>query len=139
MFDSRQRLLIQKRAQTKYHSAGLWSNTVCGHPRPGENTLAAARRRLAEEMGFECDLRFAFGFVYRAEVSNTLIEHEYDHVFVGSFDGEPRPEILEVEEWRWITMPELRDELRDHPEQYSYWFRVAVNSADFEPAIAYLS
>lgn len=131
VFDTRQRLLLQKRALTKYHSAGLWSNTVCGHPRPGESTLAAAQRRLTEEMGFECELRFAFGFVYRVELSNQLIEHEYDHVFVGNYDGEPKPETLEVEAWRWIPMPELRDELRNYPEKYSYWLRVAVNTKEF--------
>lgn len=139
VFDSHHRLLIQKRAQTKYHSAGLWSNTVCGHPRPGEGTLAAAHRRLAEEMGFACELHFAFGFVYRAELSNQLIEHEYDHVFVGSFDGEPEPETLEVEEWRWISMSELRDELRNHPEKYSYWLRVAINTKEFETVTSFLS
>lgn len=132
VFDSKQRLLIQKRAQTKYHSAGLWSNTVCGHPRPGETTLAAAQRRLFEEMGFNCELRFAFDFVYRTEVSNELIEHEYDHVFVGRFDGEPQPEALEVEAWRWISVAELKAELRQSPEKYSYWVQLAVNANEFE-------
>ncbi len=132
VFDSQGRLLIQKRALTKYHSGGLWSNTACGHPRPGESTISAAHRRLREEMGFDCDLGFAFGFLYRAELNNRLIEHEYDHVFVGSFDGEPAPELSEVQAWRWIPMTDLRTELREHPEKYSYWLRTAVDKKEWE-------
>lgn len=131
VFDAQQRLLLQKRALMKYHSGGLWSNTVCGHPRPGESTLAAAHRRLVEEMGFDCELRLMFGFIYRAELSNQLIEHEYDHVFVGNFDGEPQPETLEVEAWRWMSMSELKADLRDHPEKYSYWLQAAINAKEW--------
>src|SRR5205085_4273578 len=104
IFDADKRLLLQKRAQTKYHSAGLWSNTACGHPRPGEPTEAAAHRRLREEMRFDCALRPAFQFLYRAELSGGLVEHEYDHVFVGEFDDEPVPDRAEVEDWRWVRM-----------------------------------
>jgi isopentenyl-diphosphate delta-isomerase len=99
VFDSRGRLLMQKRAREKYHSGGLWSNTCCGHPRPGEATEAAALRRLGEEMRFGCELRRSFGFVYRVELDHRLVEHEFDHVFVGEFDGEPAPDSSEVEEW----------------------------------------
>src|SRR2546423_9920022 len=95
IFDGAGRLLLQKRAPTKYHSGGLWSNTACGHPRPGEETVAAAHRRLREEMGFDCELRAAFGFLYRAELRERLIEHEYDHVFVGEFRGAPAPDVAE--------------------------------------------
>jgi isopentenyl-diphosphate delta-isomerase len=126
VFDRDGRLLLQKRAAGKYHSAGLWSNTACGHPRPGEATPAAARRRLREEMGFDCELRGAFEFVYRAEVSGGLVEHEYDHVFFGRFDGEPAPEASEVEDWRWVSWDELRRDLRSRPDAYSYWLRVAL-------------
>jgi isopentenyl-diphosphate delta-isomerase len=127
VFDSEKRLLLQKRASTKYHSAGLWSNTACGHPRPGETTPSAARRRLREEMGFDCELRRAFGFVYRAVFDNRLVEHEYDHVFVGSFDGVPMPEELEVEAWRWINVKQLRRDLDECPGEYSYWLNVVFN------------
>lgn len=126
VFDSAGRLLLQKRARSKYHSGGLWSNTCCGHPRPGEATAAAAHRRLFEEMNFDCELREAFGFLYRAELGGDLVEHEYDHVFVGGFDGEPAPDASEVEDWRWLSMAELRDGLRHSPEEYSYWLKVAV-------------
>src|SRR2546430_1187270 len=124
VFDAERRLLLQKRARTKYHSAGLWSNTCCGHPRPGEATAAAAHRRLREELGFDCALRPAFDFLYRAELDGPLVEHEYDHVFVGEFNGAPQPDRAEVEDWRWVTMAELRHELRARPDDYSYWLRV---------------
>jgi isopentenyl-diphosphate delta-isomerase len=126
VFDSEKRLLLQKRARTKYHSGGLWSNTACGHPRPGETTIAAARRRLHEEMGFDCELREAFEFLYRAELDGALIEHEYDHVLVGTHEGDPAPDPSEVEDWRWVTMDELRRRLSDEPQSYSYWLKVVV-------------
>jgi isopentenyl-diphosphate delta-isomerase len=127
VFDAEKRLLLQKRARTKYHSGGLWSNTACGHPRPGETTIAAARRRLREEMGFDCELRAAFEFVYRAELDGALIEHEYDHVFVGTHEGNPAPDPCEVEDWRWMTMAELRRELLLEPQSYSYWLKATLN------------
>jgi isopentenyl-diphosphate delta-isomerase len=126
VFDGRGRLLMQKRAADKYHSAGLWSNTACGHPRPGEATQAAARRRLREEMGFECELREAFQFLYRAELEGALVEHEYDHVFVGTHEGDPAPDPAEVEEWRWVSMGELLRGLSDEPQRYSRWLKLAV-------------
>jgi isopentenyl-diphosphate delta-isomerase len=131
VFDSEKRLLLQKRASTKYHSGGLWSNTACGHPRPGETTPTAARRRLHEEMGFDCELRQVFGFVYRAEFDNRLVEHEYDHVLVGSFDGVPMPEASEVEAWRWIGLKQLRRDLSECPREYSYWLNAALNCREW--------
>ena len=126
VFDRAGRLLLQRRARAKYHSGGLWSNTCCGHPRPGEQTAAAARRRLREEMNFDCELREAFGFVYRAELENALVEHEYDHVFVGEFEDAPAPDPSEVEEWKWMELVDLRRELREEPERYSYWLKMVV-------------
>ncbi len=126
VFDAEKRLLLQKRARTKYHSGGLWSNTACGHPRPGETTHAAARRRLREEMGFDCELRAAFEFLYRAEMDGALIEHEYDHVLVGTHEGDPAPDPAEVEDWRWVTLAELRRGLLLEPECYSYWLKAAI-------------
>lgn len=126
VFDGAQRLLLQKRARTKYHSGGLWSNTACGHPRPGETAIAAAHRRLDEEMGFDCELRAAFEFLYRAELDGELVEHEYDHVFVGTHEGDPTPDPAEVEDWRWVEMAELRRCLREEPQYYSYWLKAAI-------------
>lgn len=126
VFDGRGRLLMQKRAADKYHSAGLWSNTACGHPRPGEETQSAAHRRLFEEMGFDCELRWAFEFIYRAELDGALVEHEYDHVFVGTYDEDPAPDPSEVAEWRWVTMGELLRGLNEEPHLYSRWLKLAV-------------
>jgi len=128
VFNSEGRLLLQRRAKAKYHSGSLWSNTCCGHPRPGETTQAAARRRLREEMNFDCELRAAFEFVYRAQFANELIEHEYDHVFIGEFDGVFVPDAAEVEDWKWIALDELRRELLERPDEYTYWLRVALST-----------
>lgn len=132
VFDPEGRLLLQRRARSKYHSGGLWSNTACGHPRPGEGTEAAARRRLREEMGFECELREAFHFTYRAELGGGLVEHEYDQVFVGEFAGEPAPDPTEVEAWRWVSMSELRRDLRTEPARYTFWLKVAVEGEGWQ-------
>lgn len=132
VFDAEKRLLLQKRARTKYHSGGLWSNTACGHPRPGEATIKAAHRRLREEMGFDCELHQAFGFLYRKELDNRLVEHEYDHVFIGEFSGVPQPDSAEVEEWRWLSMKELRRALLERPSEYSYWLSIAVNRREWK-------
>jgi len=132
VFDSAGRLLLQRRAKGKYHSAGLWSNTACGHPRPGEATKSAASRRLKEEMNFICELRQAFMFLYKAELDNQLVEHECDHVFIGRYEGDPSPNPLEVDGWRWIDTEELRNELQRSPEEYTYWLKVVMSSHDWE-------
>lgn len=123
-------LLLQRRADGKYHSGGLWSNTCCSHPRPGEATEDAARRRLVEELGFSCPLEHAFAMVYRAEVGSELVEYEYDHVFLGRWSGSPRPDPSEVSEWRWIPLDSLREEVARSPGRFTYWFRVALLELD---------
>ena len=137
VFDRSGRLLMQKRAADKYHSGGLWSNTACGHPRPGEATLGAARRRLHEEMGFDCELREAFQFLYRAELGEALVEHEYDHVFVGKYEGDPAPDPSEVSEWRWVTLGELLKGLSEQPHLYSRWLKLAVESGHWRGVTAH--
>lgn len=122
--------LLQRRAAGKYHSAGLWSNTCCSHPRPGEATQAAAHRRLQEEMGFDCPLESAFPFIYRTELEGGLVEHEYDHLFLGSWTGAPEPDPEEVAEWRWVPLHALRREIARHPTRFTYWFRVALRELD---------
>ncbi len=125
VLDQARRVLLQRRAAAKYHSGGLWSNTCCGHPRPGEETGAAAQRRLREEMGFQCELERAGAFVYRAQLGN-LVEHEYDHVFRGRFEGDPRPDPAEVDGWRWAPLEELSADLTAHPEHYTVWLSRAL-------------
>lgn len=121
LFDGRGRMLLQRRARSKYHSGGLWTNTCCGHPRPDETLVAAARRRLAEEMGVSCDLRPVGAFTYRARIGD-LEEHEYDHVLVGRFDGAPRPAASEVEDWRWVDPAAAAAELAGAPARFTAWF-----------------
>jgi isopentenyl-diphosphate Delta-isomerase len=127
VFDGARNLLLQRRARTKYHSGGLWANSCCGHPRPGESVQAAATRRLYEEMGFGCELRTLTSFVYRADVGKGLVEHEYDHVLVGRFDGAPAPDPGEVEEWRWVRMNSLAGEIAEHDDRFAAWFPIALD------------
>jgi isopentenyl-diphosphate delta-isomerase len=139
-------LLLQRRALHKYHSGGLWTNTCCSHPRPGEANHAAAKRRLKEEMGFECTLMKAFTFLYHQEVGE-LTEHELDHVFIGSFDGVPVIDPEEVAEWRFVSIEDLQHEMASNPENFTVWFRLcldrvqrfkATGGASHDPQIAYL-
>ncbi|WP_114375812.1 isopentenyl-diphosphate Delta-isomerase [Elioraea thermophila] len=118
------RLLMQRRAAGKYHSGGVWTNTCCSHPRPGEEPEAAARRRLAEEMGIHLPrLEPLFETVYRAEVGDGLVEHEYVHVFGAVWDGAVDPDPSEVEDWAWVDPVVLKQDMARNPERYSAWFR----------------
>ena len=141
VFDERGRLMLQKRAAGKYHSAGLWSNTCCSHPRPNEEVADAARRRLREEMGFDCDLEEVFSFVYHASLDNGLIEHEFDHVFFGSYDGCPQLNPEEADDWTWIEMEALSADVRERPEAYSFWLAACLAHvvSHVEKKSAYLS
>lgn len=127
VFNSAGQLLLQKRAASKYHSKGLWSNTCCGHPRLGESTEEASCRRLYEEMGFGCEVRKVFAFTYYAELDGGLFEHEYDHVFVGQFDGRPNPNQDEVGDWKWVGLSALRIDIQQNPEQFTYWLKVSLD------------
>lgn len=125
VFNSDGKTLLQKRAKAKYHSASLWSNTCCSHPKPGEVLEDAVKRRLLEEMGFECEPVKVFSFKYKIEFDSKLIEHEYDHVFVGYFDGNPVPNRNEVEAWKWVDIDAILSDLRNSPEKYTFWFKIA--------------
>lgn len=124
VFDSENRLLLQQRAAHKYHSAGLWTNTCCSHPAPGETATAAAQRRLQEEMGLNVPLEFAFTFRYRAPFDNGLVEHELDHVFVGYADQDPILNPEEAADYRWVNLAEAEQEIQSHPEMYTAWFQL---------------
>jgi isopentenyl-diphosphate Delta-isomerase len=123
LFNSRGEVLLQRRADDKYHSGGLWSNTCCSHPRPGEDTDLAARRRLDEEMGLAVPLVGVFSFTYHSALADGLYEHEYDHVYVGRTDSEPRPDPREVAGWRWASVEEVTREMESSPERFTVWFR----------------
>jgi isopentenyl-diphosphate delta-isomerase len=127
IFNSKGELLIQKRSRSKYHSGGLWSNTCCSHPKPGESIGDAAHRRLREEMGFDCDLKEVFHFIYRANLNNELTEYELDHVFIGRYDGEVNPNPSEVEDWKWVNINDLKKDMEQNPNKYTVWFKIALN------------
>ncbi len=124
IFDRQGRLLLHQRAAHKYHSANLWTNTCCSHPRPGESTMDAAHRRLREEMGMEADLSFAFSFRYRAAFSNGLTEHELDHIFIGQSSLLPSPDPLEVADYRWLSPLDIERDVSIHPDKYTAWFKL---------------
>lgn len=127
LVDPQGRWLLQQRAAAKYHFPGLWTNACCSHPRPGEGTAAAAHRRLREELGCDCDLVERFQFIYRAtSAAEGLTEHEYDHVFTGVFSGAIRPDPAEVAAVRWIETAALDREVREQPERFTPWFKLAL-------------
>lgn len=124
VFNSKGELLLQQRAEDKYHSPGLWTNTCCSHPRDGETYLEAAKRRLQEEMGFECELEEKFHFIYKAKLGNALFEHELDYVFAGTYDGEININREEVDDYKWVPMDELIADMNSNPEHYTVWFKI---------------
>jgi isopentenyl-diphosphate delta-isomerase len=124
VFNSKNELILQQRADGKYHSPGLWTNTCCSHPKPGEKTIDACKRRLMEEMGMECNLAFSFSFIYQCKFSNGLTEHEFDHVYVGYTDDLPVLNYTEVKEWKYINLSELGKEIESHPEKFTEWLKI---------------
>jgi isopentenyl-diphosphate delta-isomerase len=127
IFNSDKKLLLQKRASSKYHCGGMWTNTCCSHPRETENTLDAANRRLQEEMGMQCELKPIFSFVYKAEFENGLTEHEFDHVFFGQSDQTPELNLEEVEDFRYIGLEELQTEIKEARQNFTPWFLIALD------------
>jgi isopentenyl-diphosphate delta-isomerase len=129
VFNSKGEMLIQKRAHSKYHSAGLWTNACCSHPMPGEGTDDATRRRLLYEMGIDVQLQFVFKFIYRVSLDQGLIEHEVDHVYTGVFDGTPEVNPEEVADWKFVGVTDLKNDVRQHPEKYTHWFSLILDHA----------
>jgi isopentenyl-diphosphate Delta-isomerase len=125
IYNSKGEMMLQKRSSSKYHSGGLWTNACCSHPRPGETTGQASHRRLLEEMGFDCPLKEKFSFVYKAELDKGLTEHEYDYVIAGFYEGDPRINLEEAEDWKWISPEDLEKEIKKWPEFFTYWFKIA--------------
>ncbi|MDE1768502.1 MAG: isopentenyl-diphosphate Delta-isomerase [Candidatus Micrarchaeota archaeon] len=128
IFNNKGETMLQQRAAAKYHGGGLWSNTVCSHPRKGEDTLQAAHRRLKEEMGFDCEMKETFAFEYEADMGNGLTEHEYDHVLFGRYEKEPKPNPEEVQAWKWVSLQELKQLLAKNPKMFTPWVRIAVGN-----------
>jgi isopentenyl-diphosphate delta-isomerase len=125
LFNDKNEMLLQQRAITKYHSGGLWTNACCSHPRSGEQTEAAALRRLEEELGFTTPVTKIFDFHYDASFDNGLIEHEFDHVYVGTYTGKIKPNPSEVQDYCYKQMEEISATISSHPHKYTAWFCIA--------------
>lgn len=124
ILNSKNEVMLQQRASQKYHSPLLWTNTCCSHQREGETNIEAGNRRLREEMGFAAELKELFHFIYKAPFDNGLTEHELDHVMIGYFDGEPVINPEEVESWKWMDIDAIRQDMLEHPELYTVWFKI---------------
>lgn len=123
LFNDENELLLQQRADHKYHSPGLWTNTCCSHPRPNEPIIDAAKRRLVEEMGITAEVAPQFSFLYKTGFENGLIEHELDHVLFGKFTSEPVPNEEEVKDWKFVSLHSVERDLINKPEEYTFWFK----------------
>lgn len=130
IYNSKGEILLQQRSWKKYHSGGLWTNTCCSHPQPDEDIQTAGRRRLREEMGIDVGVDFSHKFIYRTPLDHDLVEHEYDHVFVGRFDGEPVINPDEVADWRFSSPADIKSEMIKNPEAFTYWFKLIINQPE---------
>ena len=124
IFNSKGEMLLQRRAVEKYHSGGLWTNACCSHPRPGESIEGAAKRRLKEEMGMECELRKEFYFIYQIDFENGLQEHELDYILIGFCDDFPKPDPGEVGEWKYLSSALIEKDINLNPLSYTEWFKL---------------
>lgn len=116
--------MLQQRAEHKYHSPLLWTNTCCSHQRDGETNIEAGKRRLMEEMGFEVELKELFSFIYKAPFDNGLTEHEYDHVMIGYSNQEPEINLDEVADWKWMRPEAIKADIAENPDEYTAWFKI---------------
>jgi isopentenyl-diphosphate delta-isomerase len=127
VLNDKNEVMLQQRAQHKYHSPLLWTNTCCSHQRAGETNIEAGKRRLEEEMGFVTELKELFHFIYKAPFDNGLTEHELDHVMIGYYNGEPVINPDEVEHWKWMDIEAIRIDMKSNPEHYTVWFKIIFN------------
>lgn len=125
LFDANGNMLLQKRALGKYHSPGLWTNSCCSHPRPGEGIMEAAKRRLIEEMGITAHIQKAFHFIYKAQLDQGLTEHELDYVLVGTYEGIISPNSVEVSDYLYISMDDIQFKLNENADAFTVWFQIA--------------
>ena len=127
LFNSKSEVLLQKRSRNKYHSGGLWTNTCCSHPNPGESMEDATRRKLKQEMGIDIGPEFLYKFIYKTNLDNDLIEYEYDHVFTAHFEGTPEINADEVEDWKFMDIQDLREDVKNNPAAYTHWFKLMLS------------
>ncbi|RPH34117.1 MAG: isopentenyl-diphosphate Delta-isomerase [Bacteroidales bacterium] len=128
VFNCKGEMLLQRRALDKYHSAGLWTNTCCSHLPKGIEMEPYVHQRLAEEMGFDCDLRFVKTFHYKIDFQDGMIENEIDHIFLGTCDAIPKPNPHEVCQWRWVALEDVCSDVKVNPDVYTYWFRFIIEN-----------
>lgn len=126
VFNDKDELLLQRRAKTKNHSSGLWSNTCCSHPPPGENVIESGHKRLQEEMGFDCGLKEIFCQIYKSPMSNNITEYEYEHILVGRSNATPNANSNEVQEWKWVPVASLCEDILRFPDQYTQWLKLII-------------
>lgn len=126
IFNDKNELLVQQRALSKYHSAGLWTNTCCSHPRPNETIKDSANRRLYEEMGLSCELQIKTNFIYKTAFDNGLTEHEFDYILIGYTNQNPLINKEEVENYKWQLVSEIKNDIIVNPDNYSFWFKIAL-------------
>ena len=124
ILNSENEIMLQQRAYQKYHSPLLWTNTCCSHQREGESNIEAGSRRLFEEMGFKTELKELFHFIYKAPFDNGLTEHELDHVMIGYYNENPEINLEEVEDWKWMKIEDIKEDIEKQPEIYTVWFKI---------------
>ncbi len=127
VMNNKQELLLQKRAKSKYHSGGLWTNTCCSHATPNVDFQTTVHERLKFEMGLDCELKWIFKFKYQIELDNEMIENELDNVFLGFSDSAPTPNPNEVEDWKWINIHDLKRDIQENQHLYTYWLKFAFD------------
>jgi len=127
IFNSKGEMLLQQRATSKYHSGGLWTNTCCSHPLPGESIEQAGKRKLQQEMGFTCELTYSHKFIYKVQLDNDLIEHEWDYVLIGYFDGLPSINEQEARDWKFQSVDEIKEDVKSNPDNYTCWFKIIID------------
>jgi len=130
IFNSKGEMLLQQRAREKYHSGGLWTNACCSHPRPGETLEEAGKRKLLQEMGFECDLNYSHKFIYKVELDNHLTEYEWDYVLVGYYDKAPVINRQEAQAWKYESLDSLRSDAQKNPKSYTCWFKIMLEQPE---------
>ncbi|MBL0738926.1 isopentenyl-diphosphate Delta-isomerase [Flavobacterium sp. GN10] len=130
ILNSKNEIMLQQRAHHKYHSPLLWTNTCCSHQREGESNIEAGSRRLFEEMGFKAELKELFHFIYKAPFDNGLTEHELDHVMIGYYNEEPNINPDEVENWKWMSIEDVKADIEKQPEIYTVWFKIIFDEFD---------
>ena len=124
IYNSKNELMLQQRALTKYHTPGLWTNTCCSHQKLKESNIEAGKRRLQEEMGFSTELKETISFIYKAPFENGLTEHEFDYILVGEYQNDPQPNPDEVHDWKWMSLDNIENDINKNPNLYTEWFKI---------------